>query len=324
LLWYWVSFLLLVLFMLALDLGVFNRKDHVVSVREALGWTTVWVVLAMVFNVFVYYAYGHHIAGIGRDFGHELDGTTAALQFLAAYLIEKSLSLDNIFVFAIIFHYFSVPAKYQHRVLFWGILGALILRGIMIAAGVALIERFDWITYVFGGILLLTALRMAFSSDEHVNPEHNIMVRLARRFFPVTNGFRGQRFVVREAGKLAITPMLLVLLVVESTDVLFAVDSIPAVFAVTRDPFLVFTSNVFAILGLRALYFALAGVMRHFRFLKHSLVVLLAYVGLKMIASNHYHLPVTWSLLIICAIIGAGVVLSVMFPDKEVEGGDET
>jgi tellurite resistance protein TerC len=319
--WYWISFLGLILFLLALDLGVFHRKDHVVRIREALTWTCIWIALALLFNVFIFFAYQNHWAGIGRDFGHELDGGTAALQFFAAYIVEKSLSLDNIFVFAIIFHYFAVPAIYQHRVLFWGILGALILRGIMIAAGVVLIERFDWITYVFGAILLFTAYRMAVSNEESIHPENNPLVRAARRLFPVTSGFRGQRFFVKEAGRWAITPMFLVLLVVESTDVLFAIDSIPAVFAITRDPFLVFTSNVFAILGLRALYFALAGVLRHFRFLKHSLVVLLAYVGVKMILSNHYHLPIGWSLAIICSILGAGVIASILWPGEKEEAG---
>ncbi len=317
--WYWFSFLALILFLLALDLGVFHRKNHVVRVREAMVWTCVWIALALLFNVFIYFAYENHWAGIGRDFGHQLDGKTAALQYFAAYLVEKSLSLDNIFVFAIIFQYFAVPAIYQHRVLFWGIIGALILRGVMIAAGVILIERFEWITYVFGAILLFTAYRMATSTDESVHPEKNPLVRLARRFCRVTPDYRGERFVVKENGVWAITPMLLVLLVVESTDVIFAVDSIPAVFAITRDPFLVFTSNIFAILGLRALYFALAGVLRQFHYLKHSLVILLAYIGIKMIMANHYHIPITWSLGIICAILSAGVIFSVILPAKPKE-----
>jgi tellurite resistance protein TerC len=310
--WYWVSFLLLVFFLLALDLGVLNRKNHVIGYKEALGWTAFWVFLAMCFNVFVYFAYENHWSGIGRDFGHSLDGSQAALEFLAAYVVEKSLSLDNIFVFAVIFSYFAVPAIYQHRLLFWGILGALIMRGLMIGVGTALINNFVWIHYVFGAILIFTAYKMATSNEESLDPEKNPLVRFARRYLPISPTFHEDRFTVRIDGKLMFTPMFLVLLVIESTDVLFAIDSIPAVFAITKDPFLVFTSNIFAILGLRALYFALAGVMREFHYIKHSLVVLLAYVGGKMLISHYYKPPILASLGIIFLVLTIGVVASIL------------
>ncbi|MDX2176473.1 MAG: TerC family protein [Candidatus Sumerlaeia bacterium] len=310
---YWVSFLLLVVLLLAFDLGVLNRKNHVVELKEALGWTAFWVFVAMCFNVFVYFAYENHWGGIGRDFGLEMDGRTAALQFLAAYLVEKSLSLDNIFVFAVIFRYFAVRPEFQHRVLFWGIIGALVLRGVMIAAGAAAIARFVWVEYLFGAILLYTAYRMAVSGNEEIAPDRNPLVRLARRFFPVTQDFHGDHFFVREGGRLFMTPMFLVLLVVESTDVLFAVDSIPAVFAVSRDKFIVFTSNIFAILGLRALYFALGGVLGQFKYLKHALVVLLGFVGVKMIlAAMKLLIPVPLSLGIIVSILALGIIASLV------------
>lgn len=229
-----------------------------------MGWTAFWVFVALCFNVFVYFAYENHWGGIGRDYGHPMDGSTAALQFLAAYLVEKSLSLDNIFVFAVIFRYFAVRPEFQHRVLFWGIIGALVLRGIMIAAAAAMISRFTWVEYLFGAILLFTAYKMAVSGNEEMEPERNALVKVARKLFPVTEGFHGDRFFVKIDGRRHMTPMFLVLLVVESTDVLFAVDSIPAVFAVSRDEFIVFTSNIFAILGLRALYFALGGMLGQF------------------------------------------------------------
>lgn len=312
--WLWIGFIVLVLGMLALDLGVFHRRPHVIGTREALAWTAFWVVIALLFNTAVYYMYEHHWLGIGLHIGHQLGGRQAALEFFSGYLIEKSLSLDNIFVIALIFAYFRVPAMFQHRVLFWGILGALIMRGVMIAAGVALIQRFDWITYVFGAILFVTAVKMLLTSEESVEPENNILVRFARRWYAVSPGFEGQRFFTRIDGRRGITPLFLVLLVVESTDVLFAVDSIPAIFAVTRDPFIVFTSNVFAILGLRSLYFALASLMDRFRYLKLSLVFVLAFVGVKMILAHAFPdaLPIEVSLIVICSILGVGVLASVL------------
>ena len=306
----WISFIVFILLMLALDLGVLHRKAHAISVREALGWTACWISLALAFNVGVYFMYEHHWFGIGLEIGHPIAGSQAALEFLTAYLVEESLSLDNIFLIALILSYYGVPPMYQHRVLFWGILGALVLRAIMIACGIVLIRKFEWITYVFGAFLLATAVKLFFSGHEKIEPEKNLFIRLARRFYPVTSHFEGERFFTRMNGKRAITPMFLVLLLIESTDVMFAVDSIPAVFAVTLDPFLVFTSNVFAILGLRSLYFAIAGLLGRFRYFKISLVILLAFVGLKMLLAHHYPIPTLLSLGIICTILATGVMAS--------------
>ncbi|MBE7488847.1 MAG: TerC family protein [Candidatus Omnitrophica bacterium] len=313
----WIGFILLIMVALALDLGVFNRKAHVINTPEALRWTMIWVSVALLFSVFIYFAYEHHWFGIGLERGTILSGKQAALQYFTGWLVEYSLSLDNIFVIALIFSYFSVPRLYQHRVLFWGILGAMIMRGAMIAAGTALIRRFDWIIYVFGGLLILTAVKMLRASDEQVDPEKNPLVRLARKVYPVTPDFEGEKFFTRMNGKRAMTPMFLVLLVVESTDVLFAIDSIPAIFAVTKDPFLVFTSNVFAILGLRSLYFALAGLMAKFHYLRFSLVFLLAFVGIKMILSHHHPIPTGYSLIIIVTILLVGVIASILGPAKK-------
>ena len=310
--WLWIGFVAVVLAMLAIDLGVFHRRSHVVKVAEAVTWTTVWVITSLLFNWAVYYLYEYHVLGIGASLGHELTGKQAALQFFTGYVIEKSLSLDNIFVIALIFTYFGVRAEYQHRVLFWGILGALVLRGVMIGAGAVLIQRFSWTTYVFGVLLLLTAVKMLIARHDNLEPDKNPLVRLARRLYPVSEDFEGQRFFTRRNGRRVITPLFLVLLVVESSDVLFAVDSIPAIFAVTHDPFLVFTSNVFAILGLRSLYFVLAGVMDRFRYLKMSLVFLLAYVGVKMLLAHHYPIPTLVSLAVIGGILSVGVIASVL------------
>ncbi len=310
--WVWIGFLAFVVVMLALDLGVFHRKAHVISATEALAWTAFWVVLALAFNAGVYFMYEHHWLGIGRGIGHELGGRQPALQFFTGYLIEKSLSLDNIFVIALIFAYFRVPLMYQHRVLFWGVLGAVVMRGIMIAAGAALIARFDWIVYVFGTLLILTAVKMLIVRHDNLEPDKNPGVRLARQFYPVTPDYDGERFFTHLDGKRAVTPLFLALIMVESTDVLFAIDSIPAIFAITSDPFLVFTSNIFAILGLRSLYFALAAVMEKFRFLKISLVFILAYVGVKMMLSHHYPIPTAVSLAIIGGILAVGVLASVV------------
>jgi tellurite resistance protein TerC len=310
--WLWVGFILFVIAMLALDLGVFNRKAHVIGIREALGWTAFWVVLALCFNVAIYFMYEHQWCGIGVEVGHPTGGQQAALDFLTGYVIEKSLSLDNIFVIALIFSYFGVPAIYQHRVLFWGILGALVMRGAMILAGAALIKRFDWIVYVFGGFLILTAVKMLVVRHDTIDPNRNPLVRFARKVYPVSANFEGPKFFTRMHGVRAITPLFLVLLVVESSDLMFAVDSIPAIFAVTHDPFLVFTSNVFAILGLRSLYFALAGMMGKFQYLKTSLVFVLAYVGVKMILSHHYPIPTPVSLAVIAGVIVVGVIASLV------------
>ncbi|NOS99927.1 MAG: TerC family protein [Phycisphaerales bacterium] len=315
--WVWVGFIAIILAFLALDLGVFHRKAHVVSLREALTWTVVWLSTAMLFNVGVYFMYEHHWMGLGQNVAHPLDGKQAALQFFTGYLIEYSLSMDNVFVIALIFVYFGVPASYQHRVLFWGIVGAQVMRGIMIAAGTALIHRFEWIIYVFGALLVATAIKMLVVHNDNIDPNRNPLVRLARRIYPVSADFDGDKFFTRVDGRRAMTPLFLALLIVESTDVLFAVDSIPAIFAITRDPFLVFTSNVFAILGLRSLYFALAGMMRKFRYLKISLVFVLAFVGGKMILSHLFPIPTPISLAVIVAILLVGVAASFVRADRE-------
>ncbi len=292
--WLWVGFNVFVLVMLALDLGVFHRKAHVVSVREASIWSAVWIGLALLFNL-----------GIWHFFGPQ-----KGVEFLTGYLIEKSLSVDNIFVFALIFGYFAVPQEYQHRVLFWGILGALVMRAIFIAAGAALLASFHWIIYVFGAFLIVTGIKMVLTPAKGLEPEKNPVVRLVRRLFPVSDRYHGQRFFVRDRGILTATPLFVVLALVETTDLIFAVDSIPAIFAVTSDPFIVYTSNVFAILGLRSLYFLLAGVMSKFEYLKHGLAAILVFVGTKMAIIDLYKIPSTVSLGVVAAILAIAVVAS--------------
>ncbi|MBI2299734.1 MAG: TerC family protein [Armatimonadetes bacterium] len=312
----WAGFVVLVVTLLAIDLGVLNRNAKVIGMRQAMAWTVGWMTVAFCFNCFVWLLYDHHWCGAGIS-GHEkMQGAEAAVKFFTGYLVEQSLSLDNVFVIALIFAYFGVPKENQHRTLFWGIVGAMVMRGIMIGAGIALLHRFEWMIDVFGVLLLLTAAKMWSSADnESVHPDQNPLVRLARRLYPVSPGYDGQRFFTRlEGGRLAMTPLFLVLLVVESTDVLFAVDSIPAIFGVTRDPFLVFSSNIFAILGLRSLFFVLAGALRRFHRMKHSLVLVLAFIGLKMLATNWIEIPVGWSLGTIALILTGGVVLSVWGP----------
>jgi tellurite resistance protein TerC len=298
-LWLWVGFNVFILAMLALDLGVFHRKSHVVSLKESLTWTGVWVVLALVFNAGVW-----HYAGSQK-----------ALEFFTGYLIEKSLSVDNVFVFALLFSYFAVPPVYQHKVLFWGILGALIMRAIMIALGAALITKFAWIIYVFGAFLILTGIKMIVKREEEIHPERNPVVRWFKKLMPVTPEYRGDKFFVRENGIRMATPLFVVLLLVEFTDLIFAVDSIPAIFAVTTDPFIVYTSNVFAILGLRSLYFALAGVMDKFHYLKIGLGVVLTFVGVKMLlAHTAWKIDTLVSLGVIVVILSTSVVLSLLRP----------
>jgi tellurite resistance protein TerC len=288
----WIAFNVFVLGMLALDLGVFHRKAHAVSIKEASIWSVVWIVLALLFNTGIYFFWG----------------LEKALEFLTGYVVEKSLSVDNLFVFLMIFQYFATPAQYQHRVLFWGILGALILRALFIAAGSALLDNFHWMIYIFGGFLVLTGIKMALQGDEKLAPEKNPVVRLFQRWIPVSQSYHGQSFFVRKEGKLHATLLMLVLIVVETTDVIFAVDSIPAIFAITRDPFIVYTSNVFAILGLRALYFMLAGVMEMFAYLKVGLSVILCFVGVKMLLVDIYKVPIGMSL----AVIGGVLLLSIL------------
>ena len=302
--WLWIGFNLFVLAMLALDLGVFHRHAHAVSVREATVWSAVWIGLALLFNGALYLFWDRLSPTSSYGNGE------AALAFLTGYLIEKSLSVDNIFVFALLFSYFAVPAAYQHRVLFWGILGALLMRGLLIAVGAALLKEFHWIIYLFGGFLILTGVKMALHRGQEIHPDQNPLVRLFRRLMPVSEDYVGDKFFVRRAGRLVATPLFLVLLMVESTDLVFAVDSIPAIFAVTQDPFLVYTSNVFAILGLRSLYFMLAGAMQQFHYLKPALALVLVFVGTKMVLVDLYKVPVVWSLGVIAGILGVAVVAS--------------
>jgi tellurite resistance protein TerC len=314
---FWVGFLLLISLLLALDLGVFHRKMHRIKTREAILWTIFWIFLALLFDVFIFYSYHYHWLGIGESLHHLQSGEDAALKYFTGYIIEKSLSLDNIFVIAMIFAYFHVQALYQHRVLYWGILGALIMRGVMIIAGIALINKFYWMIYLLGILLIFTALRMLLTRKETIDPDKNLLVQLARKIYPVTKGYEGSKFFSRVGNRRAITPLFLVLLIIESTDVLFAVDSIPAIFAITTDPYIVFTSNVFAILGLRALYFALASMMERFRYLKLSLVFVLAYVGVKMLLSHVYKIPTLISLGIIIVFLSVGIIASIFASHRE-------
>jgi tellurite resistance protein TerC len=308
---FWIAFLVLVLVGVTLDLGVFNKTPRVPRTREALGWTGFWVTLALGFAVLVYYIYEYDWTGIGIT-SNDWSGAEAVTLFLTGYLIEYSLSLDNIVVIALIFTHFRVPLAYQHRVLFWGVLGALVMRFTLIVIGAALIARFWWITYVFGGFLIFSAARMLVATEDELEPEKNVFVRLAERFFPVHDHFHGHHFFISTNGRRYATRLFIVLLLVESSDVIFAVDSIPAIFAITTEPFIVFTSNVFAILGLRSLYFALAPLMERFRYLKVSLVFLLAFVGVKLIVAHHVHIPPPVTLAAILGIISVGAVASVL------------
>jgi tellurite resistance protein TerC len=299
--WLWIGFNVFVLAMLALDLGVFHRKAHVVSFKESITWTFVWVALALLFN-----------AGIWH-----FSGSQKALEFFTGYVIEKSLSVDNVFVFAMLFSYFAVPQLYQHKVLFWGVLGALVMRAAMIALGAALIAKFSWIIYVFGAFLILTGIKMVLKREEEIHPERNPVVRWFKKLVPVTSDYRGDRFFVVENGLRHATPLFVVLLLVEFSDLIFAVDSIPAIFAVTTDPFIVYTSNVFAILGLRSLYFALAGVINKFHYLKIGLGVVLSFVGVKMmLAHTPYKIDTLVSLAVVVGIIAASIVASMLRPRR--------
>jgi len=290
----WAGFIAFVLAMLALDLGVFHRKSHTVSLKEAAVWSGVWISLAAVFNGLIYWMFG----------------PTLGLEFTTGYLIEKALSVDNIFVILVLFTYFRVPSEYQHRVLFWGILGALIMRAIFVFAGAALLSKFHWMIYVFGALLVVTGFKMLRSGDEQIDPDKNPLIRLVRRVLPLTSEFHGEKFFVRDGVKWVGTPLFLCLVAVEFTDLIFAVDSIPAIFAVTQDPFIVFTSNIFAILGLRSLFFLLAGVMDRFVYLKIGLAMVLLFVGTKMVIMDWYKIPVALSLGIVFLILTTSIVAS--------------
>ncbi len=302
--YFWIGFHAFVFIMLALDLGVFHKHTHKVPVKEAITWSCVWITLALLFDLFIY---------LSEDFG-----PTKSLEFLTGYVIEYSLSVDNIFVFILIFSYFRVDDKYQHKILFWGILGALIMRGIFILTGVALINRFHWIVIIFGGFLVFTGIRMLVKEDTQVDPEKNTIVKFFRRFLPVTETLHGDKLIIRQNRRLYATPLFLVLLIIESSDLIFAVDSIPAVLAISKSTFIVYTSNIFAILGLRSLYFALAGIMGYFRFLKVGLAFVLTFVGLKMLASFfHLEISIVISLGIIISILMISILASVFIKREE-------
>lgn len=300
----WGGFIAFVLLMLIIDLGIFHRRSHAVKMKEALIWCAVWISLALLFCAGVFIFKSHH----------------KGLEFLTGYLIELSLSLDNLFVFLLIFSYFKVSPTLQHRVLYWGILGALIMRAVMIAGGIALISKFHWIIYVFGAFLVFTGVKMLFSSDQHVEPEKNPIIKLARKIFPVTPNYVDGKFFTRIDHRLFATPMFLVLLMIESTDLVFAVDSIPAILAITQDTFIVYTSNVFAILGLRSFYFALSGMFYKFRYLKVGLSIVLAYVGVKMLIADWYKIPTVISLGVIVVTIGSSILVSFLIPEKPADG----
>ncbi len=354
--WIWTTFIVFVLLMLALDLGVFHRKAHVVRIKEAVSWSAVWVAMGLAFAVLVYFAYESKWSGMGTTVdpvdGLVNDGRTATEKYLTGYIVEKSLSVDNIFVIALIFGFFSVPPLYQHRVLFWGILGALIMRGTMIGLGAKLIAEFHWVLYLFAVFLILTAIKMLFLKTGHTDPNQNVVVRLTRRLFPVTDRFHGEHFIVRagspasresalpgeptmpdkvveeaQPGTLLLTPLALALVMVETTDLIFAVDSIPAIFAITGDPFLVFTSNVFAILGLRSLYFALANMVNKFRYLKAALAVILMVVGIKMLLADWLKLALgrhfNLYLLAVVFVILATAVVASLFAERQASGDGE-
>ena len=295
---WWIGFHVLILILVALDLGVLHRKSHVISIREALLWSMGWIFISLMFNVGVYFWFGYD----------------SALEFLTGYLIEKSLSVDNIFVFAIVFNYFGVPLKYQHKVLYWGIIGALVMRGALIALGTALISNFHWVIYIFGAFLVYTGIKMAIQKGVSVHPERNPIVNLAKKIMPISKDYDGNKFVVNIDGKKFFTPLIVVLMVVEVTDLAFAVDSIPAIFAITHDSFIVYTSNVFAILGLRALYFALSGILELFHYLKYGLGMVLSFVGTKMLISEIYDIPIMIALGVVAAILTISIVVSILKP----------
>jgi tellurite resistance protein TerC len=298
---FWISFIIVILFLLAIDLGIFQRKAHEVRVKEAACWSIVWIALSICFGLWIYHNFSRQ----------------QGLEFFAGYLIEYALSVDNIFVFILIFSFFTVPARLHHRVLFWGILGALVMRAGFIVAGAALITAFHWVLYVFGAFLIFTGGKIMVQGDTEVNPEQNPVVRLFQKFIPITSGFESGRFFLRQKGKFFATPLALVLVTMEATDLVFATDSIPAIFGVTQDPFIVYTSNVCAILGLRSLYFLLAAVINRFAYLGTGLGLVLIFIGIKMLVSGFIHIPIIWSLLIVATILAGSIILSLLFPPKD-------
>jgi tellurite resistance protein TerC len=307
---FWVLFNLFVFTMLALDLGIFHRHKHVVGLREAIGWTTVWVGLAGVFALLIYF-FGHALVGhLGRSNGE------LSLEFVTGYLIEESLSVDNLFVFLLVFRFFQVPKEEQHAVLFWGVVGALVMRAVFILAGIKLLNRFEWIVYIFGAILVYSGIKLMGQKEQKIDPEKNIVLRGFRKLVPVTDTYYGEKFFIRQGAVTYATPLAVVLVIIETTDLLFAVDSIPAVLAVTREPFIVYTSNVFAILGLRSLYFALAGMIETFHLLHYGLSVILIFIGAKMLASHYYKVPIGLALGMVAGVLLAAIVGSLLFPRR--------
>ncbi len=302
---WWILFGVFIFAMLALDLGVFNRKVHVIKMKESLLWTAFWVTLALMFCAGIYFFHS--------------DGHSKAMEFFAAYLIEYSLSIDNLFVFMLIFRFFNVPHAYEHKALFWGILLALITRAVFIFAGVALLNAFSWVMYIFGAFLIFTGIKMALNKETEVHPDKNIAIKMLRYFIPVTKEFQEAKFFIVQNGKRFATPMLAVLLALETTDILFAVDSIPAVLAISKDPFIVYTSNVFAILGLRSLFFAISGLMKLFHLLHYGLAAILCFVGMKMLIEDFFHVPVGTSLIVISSILVISVIASMIWPDTKYE-----
>lgn len=298
---FWIGFHLLVFIMLALDLGVFNRKSHTISMKEALGWSAVWIVIAQAFNVFIYATFG----------------SEAAVEFLTGYVLELSLSVDNLFVFLLLFSYFKVPSAYQHKVLFWGIIGAQVMRAVFIAIGTVLIAKFHWILYVFGVFLVYTGVKMALDKGEEIEPESNPVLKIFKKFFPISHEYHESKFFVMIDGVRHATVLFVVVLIVEATDLVFAVDSIPAVFAVTQNPLIVYTSNIFAILGLRSMYFALAGIMNLFHYLKIGLSFILAFIGIKMLITDFYHMPTWLALGVVAFVLMASIVASMIWPEAQ-------
>jgi tellurite resistance protein TerC len=312
---FWLLFNLFVLAMLALDLGVFHRKKHVVGFREAIGWTLLWIALAGAFAVLIYF-FGHAMTG-----HHTRPNSELSLEFITGYLIEESLSVDNLFVFLVIFRYFAVPRRYQHDILFWGVVGALVMRAIFILVGIKLLNAFEWIIYVFGAVLVYSGVKLFRQQDDKVDPGRNIVLRTFRKFFRVTENYEGHKFFVVRSGVRYATPLVVVLLMIETTDLLFATDSIPAVLAITREPFIVFTSNVFAILGLRSLYFALSGMFDAFHLLHYGLSVILIFIGAKMLVSHYVRIPIGVALGVVAGVLLLSIILSLVFRRKVMESG---